>query len=384
MQSRTFGRTGTQVSALGFGCMRLPTLGAPEKIDEPEATRLVHYAIDDGVNYVDSGYGYHGGESERFLGRALQGGYRQKVYLATKLPPGQVQTRDDFDRLLNEQLAKLQTDHIDFYLLHGLRKARWDLLHGLDIESWIPRPIADGRIGRIGFSFHDSFAVLKEIIDAYPGWHFCQVQYNYMNETYQAGTRGVRYAAARGMGVVVMEPLLGGKLAVPPASVQALWDTAPARRSPPEWALQWVWDQPEVSLVLSGMSAMSHVTENLTSAERSGVAQLTQAELDLIGRVRDAYATLCPVPCTGCGYCMPCPNGVDIPENLAQLNNGVMYGRLDEARRRYGRMDAARRASACIQCRQCEEKCPQNIVIGDWMPYVHQVLGEGTDFSPEA
>jgi predicted aldo/keto reductase-like oxidoreductase len=286
--------------------------------------------------------------------------------------------------LLNEQLAKLQTDHIDFYLIHGLRKARWDLLHGLDIESWIPKALADGRIGHIGFSFHDTFEVLKEIIDAYPGWHFCQVQYNYMNETYQAGTRGVRYAAAHGMGVVVMEPLLGGKLAGAPPAVQALWDTAPARRSPVEWALQWVWDQPEVSLVLSGMGAMQQVVENLASAGRSGVAQLTQAELDLIGRVRDVYRGLCPAPCTGCRYCMPCPNGVDIPENFTQFNNGVMYARLDESRRRYGRqMDEAKRASACIQCHQCEEKCPQNITISEWMPYIHRVLGEGEDYAPE-
>ena len=383
MQYRQFGKLGIEVSALGFGCMRLPTLGSRDQIDEPEATRMVHHAIDHGVNYLDSAYGYHGGNSERFLGRALKGGYREKVLLATKLPCGEVTERGDFDRLLNEQLAKLQTDYLDFYLIHGLRRARWDLVQGLGITSWADKALAEGRIRHFGFSFHDTTEVLREIIDDYDGWSMCQIQYNYMNENYQAGTEGMKYAASKGMGVVVMEPLLGGKLVEPPQQVQVVWDGVESERTPVEWALQWVWNQPEVSVVLSGMSTMQQVEENLASAGRSGIGLLAPEEVEVVGQARDAYEGLCPAPCTSCRYCMPCPNGVNIPGNFVLLNNGVVYDRLDDARRRYLRLDEGERASACIACRDCEEVCPQNIVVSEWMPYMHQVLGEGEPHEPE-
>ena len=222
--------------------------------------------------------------------------------------------------------------------------------------------------------------MFREIVDAYDGWHMCQIQYNYMHENYQAGVSGLRYAAERGMAVVVMEPVMGGRLANPPEPIRRLWAEARVERSPVEWALQWVWNQPEVSVVLSGMSAMAHMRENVAAAERSHVGILTADDLALIDRVRDAYRELSAVPCTGCGYCMPCPQGVDIPRNLDLLNVGVMYG-MDDARRRYPRLqpdqDERILASSCIQCRLCEEKCPQDIAIGDWMPYVHEVLAEG-------
>ncbi len=383
MQYRPFSKLDFNVSALGFGCMRLPTLGSRDQIDEPEAERMLHYAIDQGVNYVDTAYRYHGGNSEHFLGRALKGGYRERVKLATKLPCGQVEEPGDFDRLLNEQLSKLQTDHIDFYLLHGLRRKRWDLVKPMDITGWLEGAKADGRIRHIGFSFHDTFDVFKEIIDDYEGWEFCQIQYNYINENYQAGTQGLRYAASKGIGVVIMEPLLGGRLVDPPPAVQAIWDTAEQKRSPAEWGLQWVWNQPEVSVVLSGMTAMEHVQENVRSADRSGVGILTEKELALVAQARDQYESLCPVPCTACDYCMPCPNGVNIPGNFTNLNRGIMYNWLDGAREQYlGRMRENQRASACIQCHECEEKCPQDILISEWMPLVHQVLGEGKPYEP--
>lgn len=384
MQHRQFGRLDWKVSALGFGCMRLPTRGSREEIDEPQAMRMLHYAIDHGVNYLDTAYGYHGGNSERFLGRALRGSYRDKVGLATKLPCREVRERSDFDRLLNEQLSKLQTEHIDFYLLHGLRRERWELVRSLDVKTWLERAKADGRIGHTGFSFHDTFDALKQIIDDYQGWDFCQIQYNYMNEDYQAGTRGLQYAASKGLGVVVMEPLLGGRLVDPPPAVQALLDRAQWKRSPAEWGLQWVWNHPEVSVVLSGMSTMQQVQENVASADRSGVGTLSKTELDLIGMVRGVYQSLSAVPCTACAYCMPCPNGVDIPRSFTTLNMGIMYGRLDEARRRYvhrmSDQDESILASSCVQCRQCEDKCPQSILISEWMAYIHQVLGEGRPY----
>ncbi|MBL7202337.1 MAG: aldo/keto reductase [Anaerolineae bacterium] len=381
MQHRKFGKLDWQASALGFGCMRLPTLGGDRSlIDEVEATRMLHYAIDHGVNYLDTAYPYHGGNSERFVGRALQGGYREKVMLATKLPVRMVERTEDFDRFLDEQLEKLQTDHIDFYLFHGLRAPRWETVCTLGLLDRAERALADGKIRHLGFSFHDTFEMFKQIIDAYEGWTMCQIQYNYMNEKDQAGTSGLEYAASKGLAVVVMEPLLGGKLVDPPPSIQELWDEAKVRRSPAAWAFHWLWNKPQVSVALSGMSAMEQVVENVASASVSGVGSLTEEELDLVARVRSKYAEICPIPCTRCGYCMPCPNGVDIPGNFALLNNAAMYNSYGDARRRYGRMPEGSRASACIQCRECEELCPQDILISEWMPVVHQVLGEGKPY----
>jgi predicted aldo/keto reductase-like oxidoreductase len=378
MKYRRFGRLDWKTSALGFGCMRLPTIGGESaNIDEPEATRMLHYAIDRGLNYVDTAYPYHSGNSEHFVGRALQGGYRDKVKLATKLPCWLVEAPGDFDKYLNEQLEKLQTDHIDFYLLHSLGEKNWHKMRDLDVLEWSERAIADGRIGHIGFSFHDKYEVFQEIVDAYERWTFCQIQYNYMDIENQAGTKGLQYAASKGMAVVIMEPLLGGKLVDPPDPIQVIWEAAPVKRQAADWALQWLWNQPEVSVVLSGMSAMQHVEENVASADRSGVNVLTGEELALFDHVRARYDELCPIPCTKCGYCMPCPNGVDIPRNFAVYNEGMMYDKPDAARGGYKWISEEARASACIQCRECEDKCPQSIPISEYMPVVHEVLGEG-------
>jgi uncharacterized protein len=383
VQYRRFGRLGFEVSALGFGCMRLPKTddGA---IDEAEATHMLHYAVEHGVTYLDTAYPYHGGESERWLGRALKDGYRERVKLATKMPCWAVKSADDFDRLLDEQLAKLQTDHLDIYLLHGLGKARWATVSQFHIQDWLDKAMADGRIGAAGFSFHDKLDVFKTIIDAYDRWSMCQIQYNYMNETLQAGTEGLRYAAAKGLGVVVMEPLLGGKLAAPPEPVRAVWEAATSCYSPVEWAMRWLWTKPEVSVVLSGMSAMQQMIDNVVYAGRSAVGCMTSDELDTVAQARREYEALTPVPCTTCGYCMPCPNGVDIPRNLGILNSGVMYGSLADARKRYRSFmrdqNESILADNCIACLDCEEQCPQNIPISEWMPYVHDVLDKGIPY----
>jgi len=378
MKYRQFGKMDWQASALGFGCMRLPTLGDDRsQVDEREALNMLHYGIDHGVNYLDSAYGYHGGNSERVVGKALKGGYRDKVKVATKLPVRIVEKTEDFDRLLNEQMSKLDVEQIDVYLFHGLRAPRWETVQRCDLLRQADRALADGRIGAMGFSFHDSFEMFKTIVDGYDRWSMCQFQYNYMNENYQAGTEGCKYAASKGLATVIMEPLLGGKLANPPEAVQALWDNAPVQRTAVDWALQWLWNQPEVSVALSGMSAMQHVVENVASAEASGVGSMSEADLALIERARQTYEELCPIPCTGCGYCMPCPNGVDIPRNFSLLNNATMYNAFEDARRRYARMVEGSRAEDCIACRECEALCPQDILISEWMPVVHQVLGLG-------
>lgn len=382
MQYRTFGKLDWKPSALGFGCMRLPTTDPQNRttIDEDLATQMVRYAIDHGVNYIDTAYPYHGGESERFVGRVLQGGYREKVHLATKLPMWAIDTADAAERILNEQLEKLQTDHVDFYLFHGLRKVRWDTVQEFDMLAWAEKALADGRIHHLGFSFHDNFDVFKMIIDATDLWTFCQVQYNYVDVNNQAGTKGVQYAASKGLGVVVMEPILGGRLVDPPQPVQEIWDSTPLHRKPADWALQWVWNQPEISVVLSGMSTMQHVTENVASASNSGVGTLTAEELAVVDRVRVKYQELCPIPCTKCEYCLPCTVNLKIPNLFDMLNRAAMYNKFDEARRRYARMSDEEKANACIQCRECEEKCPQSIPISEWMVIVHDVLGEGINF----
>ncbi len=376
MQYRTFGKLDWKPSALGFGAMRLPTLNDDQKqIDEPLATRMIRYAIDHGVNYVDTAYPYHGGASESFVGRVLQDGYREKIKLATKLPCWLVKTPADFDRYLDEQLERLQTNHIDFYLLHALGEKQWHIMRDMGVLDWAERALGDGHIRHLGFSFHDTYAAFQEIVDAYDAWTFCQIQYNYMDIDYQAGTRGLKYAADKGLAVVVMEPLRGGQLAqTPPEAVARLWATAAQQRSPADWALQWVWNQPEVSLLLSGMSAMQQVMENVASAERSAPGTLTETDLALIGKVRAAYQLLSPIPCTNCKYCMPCPNGVNIPGIFEIYNSALMYGNLESARATYHWVGKEHQADRCIECGECEEKCPQGISIIEWLKKAHELL----------
>lgn len=376
MHYRKFGRLDWKVSALGFGAMRLPIIEKDSsKIEEHEATQMLRYAIDNGVNYVDTAYPYHSGQSEIFVGMVLKDGYRDKVKLATKMPCWLVKSREDFDRYLNEQLDKLQTDHIDFYLLHGLNQSRWDEMQRLEVLSWAEKTMRDGRFQHLGFSFHDDYSTFKSIVDGYGGWTFCQIQYNYMDIKNQAGTRGLRYAASKGLAVVIMEPILGGRIVNPPNAVKATWDEAETQRTAADWALQWLWDQPEISVVLSGMSTMQQVIENVNSAKNSGISSLTQEELDLVDRVREVYHQLSPIPCTKCNYCMPCPNGVNIPRNFEIYNEAIMYEKVEAARMGYNRwFPEEEHADQCIECLECEDKCPQQIDITTWLPKVHELL----------
>jgi predicted aldo/keto reductase-like oxidoreductase len=283
-----------------------------------------------------------------------------------------------FDKILDEQLNRLQTKSIDFYLLHGLDKSEWhDVVLKFQLLERAEAAIRDGRIKHLGFSFHDCFDSFQEIIDGYDRWDFCQIQYNYMDIESQAGIKGLRYAAAKGLAVIIMEPLLGGRLANPPKSVSKRFADFKIRRTPADWALQWIWNQPEVSLVLSGMSSIEQVQENIGSANISGVNQMDAEELQLFHSVRTLYQERTAIPCTECSYCMPCPNGVDIPKNFKIYNDGYMHDDLITSRGSYKRfVGESSQAGQCIQCRQCEERCPQKIPIADWMPKVHGVLGE--------
>lgn len=376
---------GDELSILGFGCMRLP-VKEDGKIDEERATLQVRYAIDHGVNYIDTAWPYHMGESEPFLGRALAGGYREKVKLATKLPSWLVESREDMDKFLNAQLERLHTDHIDYYLVHGLAGEVWDKLEPLGVTDFLDRAKDDGRIVNAGFSFHGSIEDFKRIVDAYP-WIFCQIQYNFMDEKHQAGTEGLKYAASKGLGIIIMEPLLGGNLASPiPSEVQEIWNEAEIKRTPAEWALRWVWNHPEVTVVLSGMNEESQVEENLRTASDAYPNSLNETEVQLVSRVEQKYRQLMKVGCTGCQYCMPCPSGVSIPECFNIYNNLHMFGNTDGARFTYAvRMSGVFTntepggfASQCIECGQCMEKCPQSLKIPDLLKVVVEEL-EGPD-----
>jgi hypothetical protein len=371
MLYRKFGRTGVDVSVLGFGCMRLP-LVRPEatfhvddgEIDEPKAAELLHWAINNGVNYVDTAYPYHQGNSELFLGRALQGGYREKVYLATKLPSWLIQTRQDMDRYLNEQLERLKTECIDFYLVHTVNKLFWPNLVQNGLFEFLDSALADGRIRHAGFSFHDELGLFKEVVDAYE-WSFCQIQYNYLDENYQAGKAGLEYAASRGLGIVVMEPLRGGRLAasVPP-DVLKIWEQAEIKRSPAEWALRFLWDHPGISVVLSGMNQMEQVEENIRIAGQAQVGALSKAEKVLIEEVKKVYQARMKINCTNCRYCMPCQAGVNIPGCFTLFNNAHILEDVPTNRIFYDvHIGPSQKASNCIECGQCEEACPQGLPI---------------------
>jgi predicted aldo/keto reductase-like oxidoreductase len=376
MKYRRLGSKGPELSILGFGCMRLPVINGDEgRIEEAESTRLLHKAIDCGVNYVDTAYPYHQGNSELWLGRALQGKYREKVHLATKLPSWAIQNRSDCERYLNEQLQRLKTDHIDFYLLHCLKRDWWDNLKKADVFGFLNGAIKDGRIRYAGFSFHDEYPVFEEIIDAYP-WSFCQIQLNYMDEEVQAGIRGMQYAASKGIPVVVMEPMRGGNLAKPMSpDIQAIWDQAPVKRSPAEWALRWVWNHPEVMVVLTSINASIHLENNLAWADTAEPKSLSPSELAVIGQMRDKIKERSKVSCTQCGYCLPCPQGVAIPKIMAFYNDFHVYGDRKGSSIVYNvLLSSDQQAPNCTECGNCEEACPQHIPIRDVLKQCHQEL----------
>lgn len=364
MQYRKFGSTGVEVSALGFGCMRLPIL-EDGHIDEEKAISMIRHAIDSGVNYVDTAYPYHQGTSEYVVGKALKDGYREKTYLADKLPVWLLESEEDFDKYLDEQLKKLDTDHIDFYLLHALSRERFEeKVKKFNLPKKLEQARKAGKIRYIGFSFHDSLDVFKEIIDYYDGWDFCQIQYNYINLAYQAGTEGLKYAASKGLGVVVMEPLLGGKLA---NLADHVAEKFPGDKSQVEYALDFIWDQPEVSLLLSGMTQPEQVTDNLLYADRSHVGMVTKEDRKVYAAAKEIFDRMALVSCTKCAYCMPCPFGLNIPELFAAYNMTASHG-MAKAKEAYAALET--KAEACRACHHCEKECPQHIKISEIMPKI--------------
>ncbi|MFW9826918.1 MAG: aldo/keto reductase [Candidatus Thorarchaeota archaeon] len=401
MKYRKMGSLDWNVSVLGFGAMRFPMIDQ-NTVNEEEAIKMIRYAIDNGVNYIDTAYPYHNGESEVIVGKALQDGYRKKVHLTTKLPIWLVKETRDFGKFLNEQIGRLQSSP-DIYLFHGLTKARFEKIKKLNLIEEMEEAREKGLLKYIGFSFHDSFEVFKEILDYY-AWDCCQIQYNYLDIDYQAGTKGVRYAGNKSLALIIMEPIRGGKLAIPENKlnskprIKEILDKSNFKRTMADWALQFVWSHPEVSVVLSGMSSMQQVKENIESAKNSVINNLTDEDLHIINEFRNAYEKYDLVPCTSCRYCLPCPNGVSIPWIIRLLNEIGYWGEERKARISffYNRMvktqaaleeglakgeevDGA--AVLCIQCGECLEKCPQQIDIPDIMVKANSIFEDGKKVS---
>lgn len=379
MQYRKFERSGVKASVLGFGCMRLPVQAGVEgdPIDRPEAIRMIRKAIDSGVTYVDTAYGYHNGDSENLVGEALQDGYRERVLLATKLPVWKVEKYEDMERLLDEQLTKLKTDHVDFYLLHALDKARFHQMRDLNVFKFLDDMVAKGKIKYPAFSFHDNAEAFREIVDSYP-WHMAQIQMNVLDEFNQATLEGMKYAASKGIGIVIMEPLRGGALAAKlPEEIRALYEKAPVKRSAVEWAFRWLYDQPEIMTILSGMSSMEQLEDNLKIFEGALPGTMTADEKELMTQVRLAYESRVRVGCTGCEYCMPCPAGVQIPKIFRNLDSNAMFDTLDKFSGFYNKLvSEGHGADQCVKCGACESVCPQHFDIRDKLESIHKEFAQ--------
>ena len=363
MKYRTFRKTGQDISVLGFGTMRMPVL--PDgNLDEAASVKLIRKAIDLGINYVDTAYMYHRGLSETVVGKALKDGYREKVILADKMPVIIAKEEDDVKAIFENQFRRLDVDIIDFYLLHNVNIHTWKTVKKLNMLPFLERQRDKGRIRQIGFSFHDSLELFKEVIDAYP-WDFCQIQLNYMDIKHQAGLEGLKYAASKGIQVVVMEPLKGGKLTdIVPPTVAALWQEAPIKRTPAEWGFRWVCDFPEVLTVLSGMHNQEQLVENVNIADSCEANTLTAEEKGIIEKVAAEYNSLIKYSCTSCQYCMPCTVKLNIPLIIDFFNQWHLYGGNEKIKKDYRMwVGDKRKASTCIECGACEEHCPQQLPI---------------------
>jgi len=376
MQYRLNPQNGDKLSILGFGCMRLPK-------DEKAQQRLISYAVENGVNFFDTAYLYAG--SEAALGKALAGAKRERVELATKLPPFMVKKYDDLERIFTTQLQRLQTDRVDYYFMHMLNDVEmWNRLVELGILRWLEEKKRQGRIINVGFSYHGGEQEFKRLLTAH-SWQFCMIQYNFLDEYRQAGRSGLEYAASLGLPVFVMEPLRGGKLvSALPKEVYKAWDNASPRRSPAEWALRFVWNHPGVTLALSGMNSLEMLQENIAVANDAKANSLSVEELALFSQVRDILQHSIAIPCTGCNYCMPCPQGVDIPACFSCYNDRAVEGSLG-ARKKYLMQTTMKsqslNASRCRQCGQCEQHCPQQIIISEELERVAHAL-EGFSYRP--
>ncbi|RLD13092.1 MAG: aldo/keto reductase [Caldiserica bacterium] len=371
---REFKKGKIKVSSLGFGAMRFPTIKNEGDIDVLKTEEMLDYAMENGVNYIDTAYPYHEGMSEPFLGHYIEKRkIREKIYLATKMPVWLVKKKEDLDFYFNAQLNRLRTDYIDFYLLHSLWKKSWEKVRDLGVIDWLINKKKEGKIRFFGFSFHDEFPVFKDIVDYYD-WDFAQIQLNYMDVDYQAGEKGLSYAYKKGIQVIIMEPIKGGKLANPPERVLKVLSKFRVKRTPVEWALSFVLNKKEVLTVLSGMSALEHVKENIRIASKYDVGCLAKEEEEILKKAREEWMKIKFIDCTNCKYCLPCPFGVNIQENFEIYNEALRYNDFKEGKYRYEFLKEEERASNCKECGECESKCPQNLSIIELLKLVDEAF----------
>lgn len=367
MEYRKWPGINEKVSLLGTGTMRLP-LSESGEIDEESAIAMIRRSIDGGVNYVDTAWMYHNGQSEVVVGKALADGYRQKVFLADKMPVWYAKTQEDMEKLFQAQLERCSTTHFDMYLLHNVNEDIWARAEKLDALSFLKAKKAQGKIRYLGFSFHGSPQLFPKIIDAHK-WDFCQIQLNYMDTHFQAGVEGLHYASEKGLPLVIMEPLKGGKLTDRiPHQITLLWDKAQTKRTPADWALRWVANFPQVCTILSGMSTPRQVEDNMAILSNCQAGSLTAEELSIINDVAESYKKLVKYPCTDCKYCLPCPQKINIPKVMEFYNDWFLYDGNPKLRDAYyDWLPANRRASDCVACGLCENRCPQSIMIREAM-----------------
>ena len=377
MKYRNFGKLGIKGSAFGLGCMRFngPASG-DSTIDEQKAISLIRRAIDGGVTYLDTAYVYLDKTSEIVVGKALLDGYRDKVTIATKMPMGHVHNREEMEALLEEELKKLQTDHIDFYLMHGINKKNWEYAKSIGAPEFFDDMKKAGKIRYKCFSFHGPYDEFEEIITSYD-WDMVQIQYNFMDVENQAGTKGLELAGKLGIPVVIMEGLLGGRLANAPDNVQALYDAFPVKRSAVEWAFRWLCNHPEVATVLSGCNEAEQIDDNLRIFDSVEAGIMTEDELKLIDDVRQAYISRTKIGCTGCRYCMPCPGGVNIPGIFSAWNNVSLYG--IDPKQDWGYRNILEKGETpdkCLECGACEAACPQHLDIIESLKTAWEALNQ--------
>ena len=380
------GKTNLEVSRLGFGTMRLPTTGSNDEIIESEASEMLTYGIENGINIIDTAYPYHSktldgsGESETFVGEFLkENNYREDILLSTKSPSWAIEKKEDFDFYLDEQLKKLQTDYIDIYLLHSLTVPDWEKVKGLDVLDFLDDCLTTGKVKHVGFSSHIEVDYLIEIIDEYPKWEVVMTQMNYLDEYYQSGVMGLDYLKETNIGSMIMEPLRGGRLVQNiPNEVQTLWDSADVKRTPVEWALQYLWNRDDVDCVLSGMTSLNQVKENIEIANK--IDEISENDQELIREVARTYRTFLGNNCTRCGYCMPCPHGVDIINCLTEYNIAHMLNDPKASAMQYfSLIDDDSRADSCVQCMECIPFCTQMLDIPEELVKVHEYFGSEFD-----
>lgn len=375
MKYRTMGKLGIRTSAFGLGCMRFNGEASGDStINEEKAISLIRKAIDGGVTYLDTAYVYLNKTSEIVVGKALEDGYREKVTIATKMPLGHVKDRGSMEALLEEELTKLQTDHIDFYLMHGIDKNEWEKFKAIGAPEFFDDMKREGKIRYKCFSFHGPYEDFEYILNDYD-WDMVQIQLNFMDIENQAGLKGLRLAGEKGIPVVIMEGLLGGRLSHAPENVQALYDAFPVKRSPVEWAFRWLCSHPEVAVVLSGCNEPGQIEENLRIFDTVEAGVMDEAELKLMENVRNAYLDRTKIGCTGCKYCMPCPNGVNIPGIFSVWNNVSLYcvDPADDWGLKRIRISGAG-ADKCVGCGACEAACPQHLPIAEQLQRAWEAL----------